>query len=132
MQRVGRSRRRAREQPVLAFGGEQHPPGIQVGEQADVVLPFEGAALSSIPTRRTSEKSSWARAVCTWCSTMRHTGCRARGPLASTRFIGITLAKVNTSASNSIVNPDPGRATSSIPCSGQRTRGCRACRNALC
>ena len=64
---------------------------------------------------------------------MRHTRVSCSRTVASTRFIGIALAKVNTSASNSIVNPDPGRAhptsTSRTPCSGQRTRGTRACRN---
>ncbi|CAN5672731.1 hypothetical protein BH24ACT15_BH24ACT15_36980 [soil metagenome] len=65
-----------------------------------------------------------------------HTRVSCSRTVASTRFIGIALAKVNTSASNSIVNPDPGRAhgsaTSRTLCSGQRTRGTRACRNALC
>jgi hypothetical protein len=40
-----------------------------------------------------------------------------------------------TCASNNSVNPDPGRAPGTLtcrtPCSGQRTRGSRACKNAF-
>ena len=52
---------------------------------------------------------------------MRHTRVSCSRTIAATRLIGIALAKVNTSASNSIVNPEPGRAhptsTSRTPCS---------------
>ena len=67
---------------------------------------------------------------------MRHTRVSCSRTVPATRLIGIALAKVTTNASNNIVNPEPGRAhgtvTSRTPCSGQHTRGTRACRNALC
>nr|WP_246868284.1 hypothetical protein [Saccharopolyspora sp. ASAGF58] len=50
----------AASRPSVAKGG--HPGGVEIGEQADVVLPRR-AEVSSIPTRRTDEKSSPARAV---------------------------------------------------------------------
>lgn len=48
---------------------------------------------------------------------------------------GIAAANCSSNASYSSVNPDPSRAhgtpTCRTPWTGQRTRGCRACRNAL-
>src|SRR5450755_4250349 len=55
--------------------------------------------------------------------------------IAATRATGIAVANSISNASNSNVNPDSGRAqptaTRCTPCSGQRVRGTRACRNAL-
>ncbi len=89
-----------------------------------------------MPTLPTVEKSSQSRAACTWCSRTRQILVSCSRVISATFDTGIALAKVNASASNSIVNPEPGRAhgtlTCRTPCSGQRTRGARACRNALC
>ena len=89
-----------------------------------------------MPTLPTLEKSSQSRAVCTWCSSTRQILVSCSRVISATLATGIALAKVNTSASNSIVNPEPGRAQDTLicrtPCSGQRTRGSRACNNALC
>jgi hypothetical protein len=94
------------------------------------------AALIAIPTRLTPEQSSWSRAAWTWCSTTRQILVSCSRVIAATLAIGIAAAKLSTSASNNSVNPDPGRAQGTLtcrtPCSGQRTRGSRACKNALC
>lgn len=55
--------------------------------------------------------------------------------IAATFATGIAATRVNASASNSIENPDPGRAQDTLtcrtPCSGHNTPGRRACSNAL-
>jgi hypothetical protein len=88
-----------------------------------------------MPTLVTAEKSSWSRAARTWCSSTRQILVSCSRVSSATLATGMTLAKVNASASNSIVNPDPGRAQDTLtcrtPCSGHNTRGRRACSNAL-
>ena len=63
-----------------------------------------------MPTLPTVEKSSQSRAACTWCSRTRQILVSCSRVISATFDTGIALAKVNASASNSIVNPEPGRA----------------------
>ena len=89
-----------------------------------------------MPTRRTCEWSAQARAAPTWWSSTRQMRVSCSRTIPATVRTGIAAANCSSSASNSRVNPDPSRAhgtpTWRTPCSGQRTRGSRACRNALC